>query len=72
MRMESVLTQILPIPVIPIFFLFMSQTFHIIQTCSVLKTEQFWVDNSSTIGQLVLHIPLMEMELGNEVRINLV
>ena len=56
----------------PYFFLFMSQTVHITQTCSVPKTEQFRVHNRATLGQLVLHIRLMEIKLDNEVGINLV
>ena len=38
------------------------------QTCSVPKTERFRFDNSSTLDQLILHIPLMETGLSNEVR----
>ena len=41
------------------------------QACSVPKTNQFQVADSSALDQLILYIPLMEMELSNEVRIKL-
>ena len=39
------------------------------QTCSVVNTYRMTGDSSFALNQLVLHIPVMETESSNEVRI---
>ena len=52
----------------PYFLIYITDCSHD-KTCFVPKTDQFRIDNSSALYQLILTIPLMAMEASNKVRI---